>query len=112
VVSMSKKLSRLRFLRVADNISQVCLVPDSELQTIKTVEKMKKEKNLNTAETQALNIPVFICRLKSNLNRWIENCEIAKGKMNEIGHHNDAEHYEAQKIAYNEVKDFLEQNGL
>ena len=55
---------------------------------------------------------VVISRLKSNLDRWIENCEIAKGKMNEIGHHNDAEHYEAQKIAYNEVKDFLEQNGL
>ena len=41
-------------------------MPDLELQTLKTQIKMKKEQNLNTAETQALNIPVVSSRFSIN----------------------------------------------
>ena len=41
----------------------VCLVPDSEVVIIKIQITMKKEQNLNNAETQALNIPVVSPRL-------------------------------------------------
>jgi hypothetical protein len=49
-------------IRFICNGTQVCLVPDLELQTLKIVETMKEAENLNNAETQALNIPVVMPR--------------------------------------------------
>jgi hypothetical protein len=56
-------------------------MPDLEEKTIKTQITMKKEQNLQTAKTQALNIPVVRHLVCMNLKRTCSSLDAGKCKM-------------------------------
>jgi len=75
------------------NVSQVCLVPDLELQTFKIHIMMKKEQNLHTTETQALNISVISKRTWEE-QRLIDDrldgkCDLCKSRERYIKNGNE-----------------------
>jgi len=61
--------------------SQVCLVPDLEVETIKIQITMKKEQNLQVPQKQALNIPVVRHMVCMNLKRTCSSLDAGKCKM-------------------------------
>jgi len=60
------------------------------------------------------NLPIFsvINRLKTDLDKWIDDCEKAAGNLRDIGHAKEAQNFDGQATAYWAVKNYLDVNGL